>query len=127
MNRLRFNRKNREKIADALAEAQRGSLGRTLTVMDITLAINDANHRLADLGIAKSRHRGAELIVVPSFKLPGAYSKSSSYTKVQLERRATGWFIKKIWRLRGSSAPGLKLYITRDQRDDIPSVFYLCK
>ena len=125
MIKLKFNRANREKITGALSEAQKGCTERTLTFMDVTLAINDANHRLADLGIAKSRRKGAELSITPFFKLPGSYSKSSSYTRVRLERSATGWFVNEIGRLQGNSDFGSRLYITTEQRDAIPSVFKL--
>ena len=108
-----------------LTEAQKGTAQRTVSCEDVVEAVSKAEEKLSELGLPKKLHKGAVLIVTPSFQLPNSYRYSAAYTRLVLDRRSTGWFVRTAGRTGGNSSSGPKLILTTEQQAATPLNFNL--
>lgn len=88
-------------LTTALAEANGRATAHTANVGDITRWADEAEAKLAALGIPKDGRVGAVYRRESGERLPGAYSARSraskcKRTQITMRRRATGWFVTRL-------------------------------
>ena len=125
MESLNINLSNIEKLEQMLTEMQKGTKQRNVSCADVVEAVAKAEAKLTELGLPKKLHKGAVLIVTPSFRLPNSYRYSADYTRVVLERRATGWIVTAAGRKGGGSSSGPMLILSNEQQLATPLIFAL--
>ena len=126
MESLNIKVSNVEKLAQMLTETQKGITSqRNLTSEDVVAAVSKADEKLTALGIPKKLHKGAVLVVSPYFRLPSSYKYPASYSRVVLDRRSTGWFVRTAGRTGGNSSPGPELILGNEQQAATPHIFNL--
>ena len=76
-----------------------------------------AEAQLGNLGIAKTRRAGASYEAVSGSALPNAYKYPAKATRVELHRRASGWYLADCvaTEIRPGSPPSRWLTLTEDQ------------
>ena len=76
-----------------------------------------AEAQLGNLGIAKMRRAGASYAATSGSALPNAYKYPAKATRVELHRRASGWYLADCTaaEIRPGSPPSQWLTLTADQ------------
>ena len=76
-----------------------------------------AEAQLGNLGIAKTRRAGASYVATSGSALPNAYKYPAKATRVELHRRASGWYLAECTatEIRPGSPPSQWLTLTADQ------------
>jgi len=119
MKPIKVTRNNATAIEAALREVNGKATAHTFSdYFEIEATATEAERRLSELGIAKSRHVGARLACTSG----GAYAKKGALrvvTRIAIERRQSGWYLTKVSRewFQQGGGPG-QLYVTAAQRDE---------
>lgn len=91
-----LNARNAARIDALLAEAQAGQRRRLLDRDDLLWAAGELDRRLALLPVAL--RVGAAATVFTGDAVPNSYRHTAMGSYAELERRATGWAVVRVWR-----------------------------
>jgi len=112
------NEKNREKIAEAIRNAEGKATARTITVGAVNMAAEAAERELR--GLTKAEKLGSRMIVDDNAQdFPQAYFRKArsvpESTQFELEYTASGWALVNVYRARTKGAYyGQELRLTEE-------------
>jgi len=124
MKPIKITRQNATAIEAALRAVNGMATAYTFsTYFEIEATAAEAERRLSELGIAKSRHVGSMFACTSGSAVPGAYAKKGALrvvTRIAIERRPAGWYLTKISRAEVFQLGRMRwpLYVTAAQRDE---------
>lgn len=99
MKAIKIDSKNRDAIEAALEEANSPATAHTYNrYIEVASLANAAENKLTALGIPMKDRKGATWVQTSGSAVSKSYTRLRYATGVELERRATGWFLTNVWR-----------------------------